>query len=73
MSDVMSQESHKYNLRRVYLNQGGYTSEGYYYGHGCPLYEYISDHDSGTIRAYSRKEAKEYIRKYIDPKARFFN
>lgn len=73
MSNVLSEESHKYNLHRVYLNQGGYTSEGYYFGHGCPLYEWINDCDSGTIRAYTRDGAKEYIRKYIDPKARFFN
>jgi hypothetical protein len=55
-------------LRRVYLNNGGYESNGTYWGHGQPLYRYHFDNgvdcDTGTLRASTREQAKEKVRKF---------
>lgn len=54
-------------LRREYLDSGGYTKRGEYFGVGAPLYYWAfwnretNDEDSGHIRAYSRADAKEQI------------
>lgn len=54
-------------LRREYLDSGGYTKRGRYFGVGAPLYywafwnEQTNDEDNGYIRAYSRADAKEQI------------
>jgi hypothetical protein len=54
----------KYHLERVYLNRGGYSKTGRYFGVGKPLYEYEStDGDvHGYLRASSRAEAKKHLR-----------
>lgn len=55
----------KFTLRRLRLNQGGYTDKGQYYGVGMPLYEY-QDVETGDIadeiRAFGREDAKVVIR-----------
>jgi len=60
-------------LQRVYLNSGGYDKRGTYWGLGAPLYWYAND--EGTIddnlRAFTREDAKEKIRKLF-PKVRFY-
>jgi hypothetical protein len=67
----------KWQLRRVRLNSGGYTSAGYYYGHGAPLYEAIHEGDLTegawiTLRAASREKAKDHIRQNFEPDAVFY-
>jgi hypothetical protein len=63
----------KLHLRRVYLSQCGYDSNGTYFGYGASLYWY-ADADGyvdGVTRAVDRKSAKENIRKDY-PNARFY-
>lgn len=54
-------------LRREYLDSGGYTKRGRYFGVGAPLYYWsfwnkdTNDEDNGYIRAHSRTDAKEQI------------
>jgi len=50
-------------LRRVPLNQGGYDSNGTYFGLGAPLYWYASDDGSidDMLRAGTRESAKKQI------------
>lgn len=75
---------YKFELRRVRLDRGGYTSNGRYFGQGAPLYEYCGEVEGLTIRgepsvrlrcdhvrAYSRDEAKTILRAQY-PKARFY-
>ena len=38
----------RFSLKRVPLNQGGYTSDGQYYGRGKPLYVAVFDDPSDT-------------------------
>jgi hypothetical protein len=60
-------------LRRVYLDGGGYDSNGTYFGTGDPLYWAASDDGDidYMLRAKGREEARrEVLRRY--PKARFF-
>ncbi len=63
----------KLYLRRVYLDNGGYDTNGTYFGHGEPLY-WVASEDCELdymLRAKSRRAAKEQIlEKY--PDARFF-
>lgn len=58
-------EPHKFRLYRVPLNNGGYTSNGYYYGAGAPLY--CLECDCGAIqefvRPHNRVEAKREAQK----------
>lgn len=66
----------KLYLKRVYLNQGGYDSNGTYFGAGKPLYWYASDDgtDAGTIDGMIRAETRERAKRgiwYLYPKARF--
>lgn len=65
--------SGKLHLRRVYLNNGGYDSNGTYFGHGAPLYWYAGDEGNidGMIRASGRTAAKAQILQQY-PKASFF-
>lgn len=66
----------KYTLRRVRLNSGGYTSEGYYFGIDLPLYWYCSDSQQyhGYVRAYDRYHAKNKIRDmYQSHDCKFYN
>lgn len=44
---------------RVYLDRGGYTSSGKYFGTGAPLYHVTDDEGSvGFVRAKTSREAK---------------
>lgn len=63
----------KLALRRIDLNNGGYDSEGTYWGVGVPLYWYASEDYSieSQIRAHDRDEAKQKIRVRF-PNARFY-
>lgn len=67
----------KLQLRRVYLNNGGYDSNGTYFGHGEPLFWYAADSENpddvidGMIRAKSREDAKAKIREEY-PDVRFY-
>ena len=65
--------SGKMHLRRIRLDNGGYDSNGTYFGSGPPLFWYASD--DGTIdcmiRAKDRAAAKVIIQKDY-PKARFY-
>ncbi len=63
----------KVTLQRVRLNSGGYTSQGYYFGHGLPLFWYCTDekHDAftdgyldGYFRAESREDAKAKVKAF---------
>jgi len=64
----------KFYLKRIRLNQGGYTDRGRYYGSGMPLFEY-EDAETGdisdVIRAYDREDAKLLIR-CKNPEAIFY-
>lgn len=53
----------KYNLSRVRLNSGGYTSSGKYYGIGAPLYEAYNPEtgESLVFRAADRNAAKHHV------------
>jgi hypothetical protein len=57
----------KFYLTRVYVNAGGYTSTGYYYGIGKPLYSFTSadGSDGATFRAANRDAAKARVRARI--------
>ena len=50
-------------LRRSYLDNGGYDSNGTYFGIGSPLYWYASDDGEidGMTRGSSRAEARAYV------------
>lgn len=64
----------RFLLRRVRLNQGGYTDRSKYFGTGAPLYEY-QDQETGDIfdqvRAYDRQDAIARI-KHKYPNATFY-
>lgn len=69
----------KFRLSRIRLDQGGYESDGTYWGTGQPLYFYWSEElnpDGETcedyIRADNREHAKAIILKKY-PTARFYN
>jgi hypothetical protein len=63
----------KLHVSRVYLDAGGYDSNGTYFGTGTPIYWCASE--DGTIdymlRAWDRDQAKTEIL-VLYPKARFF-
>jgi len=61
----------KFYLYRIYLNNGGYDERGVYFGQGQPLYFWSNDYDSDCIRATSRDDAKQLIRKKY-PDATFY-
>lgn len=68
----------KWTLRRIYLNAGGYTPSGTYYGRGAPLYEAQDESEATgmgwrTFRANSRDAAKNYIRDNFDGNAVFYS
>jgi hypothetical protein len=67
----------RFNLRRVYLNSGGYDTGGAYWGCGVPLYwagaENPADPEGDVsmfFRAGTRAAAKAYVRE-AHPDARF--
>jgi len=74
-----------FTLRREYLNKGGYTSSGRYFGTGEPLYYFEGEIQYNThtftvtstrwvhkhIRATNREDAKAQI-KALYPQARFY-
>ena len=64
---------HKWYLRRIRLNNGGYTDRGHYYGIGAPLYQAIRVCDDKVvmIRAGGRKQAAIELRRQF-PGAKFF-
>lgn len=68
-----SDEPLKFHLQRVPLDSGGYDSGGAYWGHGEPLWWYMSvdGEVDAFLRAGSRMAAKAAIRASY-PNARFF-
>lgn len=50
----------KITLRRVHLDQGGYDTNGTYFGHGEPLYWYACEDGDidGMLRAVSAYDTK---------------
>jgi hypothetical protein len=64
----------KFTLQRVRLNKGGYNSRGHYYGHGQPLYWYMSEDGKydGYVRALTRVAAKQKLRADYGPAIRFY-
>lgn len=63
----------KFYLRQVRIDEGGYDTNGTYFGHGGTLYWYADAEGrvDATLRASDRAEAIETIRtKY--PRAKFF-
>lgn len=77
--DHASDETLKFRLALVPLNNGGYDPGGAYWGHGMPLYVAECSTDDGNgirdtrkfYRAQSREQAKELVRKDY-PNARFY-
>jgi len=67
-------EAVKLFLSKVRIDNGGYDSNGTYFGHDIPLYWY-ADEDlmiDDVLRAKNRNDAKQQIlEKY--PNAKFFN
>ncbi len=57
-------EAIKFHMVRVRLNNGGYNSNGRYFGIGTPLYYYYSDDNplDGYVRGSDRETAKKRIR-----------
>ena len=54
------------SIRKVRLNQGGYTDDGIYFGVGEPLY-YFQDEDGfyeDYLRASNRADAIEQVRDF---------
>jgi len=54
------------SIRKVRLNQGGYTDDGIYFGVGKPLY-YFQDEDGfykDYLRASDRADAIEQVRDF---------
>lgn len=63
----------KMHLRRIRLDNGGYDSNGTYFGHGPPLFWYASD--DGTIDDMTRAKDRETAKKLIlaqYPNVRFY-
>lgn len=54
--------SSKWQVRRLRLNQSGYTSNWYYFGVGLPLYECFNDSEYVCLRASDRNHAIEQLR-----------
>ena len=63
----------KVSLRRIRLNQGGYTDWGRYFGNvsGTTFYEYYDDKMLGWVRATDREDAKRQLL-YLYPSAKFY-
>jgi len=67
----------KFYLYKVRLNNGGYTSDGRYFGVGTSLYYFepvkgsMCHGDHGYLRAYSREQAKNMVATAI-PDATFY-
>lgn len=61
----------KIYLRRIRLNQGGYDSNGTYFGIGDPLYWYADEEGEvdAMIRAVDREDARSQVLA-LYPKAR---
>jgi hypothetical protein len=61
----------RYYMRRIRINQGGYTDQGQYFGLGAPLYEVSNDECVRHVRGHSRATAKENFREQYDRNAEF--
>jgi hypothetical protein len=64
ISNICKQFTGKVELRKVRLNQGGYTSDGIYFGVGTPLY-FAQDEEGywcDYFRATCREEAIDILR-----------
>jgi hypothetical protein len=62
--NICKQFTGKVELRKVRLNQGGYTSDGIYFGVGTPLY-FAQDEEGywcDYFRATCREEAIDILR-----------
>jgi len=62
--------SGRITLRRVHLDNGGYDTNGTYFGHGDPLYWYASDDGEidGMLRAapaYDTKKSRADARRQV--------
>jgi len=70
---VQGELTGKLYLRRVRLDNGGYDSNGTYFGVGSPLYWCASADEEidYMLRAHCREDAKEKVRSRY-PSARFF-
>lgn len=55
-------------VRRLRLNNGGYTSSGTYYGLGAPLYECFNAREYLVLRASDRQDAIAQLRNHIPHK-----
>jgi hypothetical protein len=69
--EICSNYTGKVSVKRERINQGGYTSDGVYFGIGSPLY-FMQDEDGfydGYFRASDREEAVEIARQRY-PKAK---
>ncbi len=64
----------RFYLQNARLDRGGYDAGGAYWGIGKQvfLYRAADDSISGSLRAYSRKDAKLQILA-LHPDAKFFN
>jgi len=63
VTDAPKDYDGKIGLRRVYLNTGGYDSNGTYFGHGDPLF-WAANEDGDIdfmLRAYNRDKARELV------------
>jgi hypothetical protein len=60
--NLKSQNDEKVYVRKLRLNQGGYTDRGDYYGIGLPLYECWNNEIYQTFRADDRSHAIEQLR-----------
>ena len=54
----MRNDSIKFSVIKVILNNGGYDSYGTYFGVGEPLYMATADTDNGYIRKYYRAQSR---------------
>lgn len=61
MSIVHGPDTSSWYIRKLRLNSGGYTSQGYYYGLGLPLYECYNNSEYKTFRADDRVHAIEQL------------
>ena len=63
----MNKDLDKWYVRRLSLNSDGYTSQGYYYGQGTPLYECFNEKEYVTFRADDRSHAIKQLVDHMAP------
>ena len=70
--EVIKEVGITFTLRRIRLNQGGYDSDGHYWGIGYTLYHFDDGGSMlGHVRALDREDAKRKIR-VVHPLAQFY-